>query len=162
MKQALATAIPADVGEVVRRTFDRMGLAETLIARAKRRYPDDALNIDRVFGAACPNESMMSKSDIVYQAHVLELIERARRGASPVPATDAEIVCVLSDSSLASPLTRTASTVYERLFAKLFPVQARKLGKERTREAWPDAAQQSLESMRNALRDTTRSWSAKR
>lgn len=102
--------------------FDLMEVAEDEIASAKRRWPDDEKIIYRSFQLMVPTRSVLVES--LYRCHVRELILRVRTGKDTRPGTSAEVLGLLKDSSLASPLKGYAVMLYGRLFCRLFPTEA--------------------------------------
>lgn len=107
-------------GSVIGRTFHLMGIAEDVIATAKRRYPFRVNEVDEIFGKACPPEGMTSTCDDVYRAHVTELCVRAGQGL-PSAVTNAHAVIVLAEISLKAPLRREFANAYAIAFKAAFP-----------------------------------------
>ena len=103
--------------------FDCMEVAEGEIDAAKRRdrNEDERNAIHGSFRYMLPTEALRGKHMDLYRAHACELIERVRLGEPVDPGTNAEVVAVLADLSLAHPLDPTAALLYARLFAELFP-----------------------------------------
>jgi hypothetical protein len=60
-------------------------------------------------------------SEIIYRAHCRELLDRVAAGQDVRPATDAEMITALYESSLAVPLSSAAVTLYFRIAARSFP-----------------------------------------
>lgn len=67
----------------------------------------------------CPPVSMLALDDRVFAAHVTELLDRVRDDNPLSFATDAELLVILKDTSLAAPLTGDADTLYCRLYQQI-------------------------------------------
>jgi len=59
--------------------------------------------------------------EVLYRAHCREILDRVAKGQDTRPGTDAEMLVVLHDSSLAAPLNSTAACLYFRLGARSIP-----------------------------------------
>jgi hypothetical protein len=132
LKLALGEPLATRLGFV----FQCMEWADQEIAAAEKAAPDNATlraRYGRVFGACAPSASLVSEP--LYRAHVRELLVRAGDGAKLAPATDAEILGVLSEVSQRGPFDRVAQLLYEQLFGRCFPeAYARILGAQAS--AW--------------------------
>lgn len=125
-------------GGVIASTFAKVEVCERVLKeeRAKARTADERARIESVFAAAVPGELLRGKGADIYAAHVRELLARALEGADPRPATVAEVVCFLSEASLAAPLRRDHAELYEVLFTRVLPAHAARLARERTGRGW--------------------------
>jgi len=124
----LFTAIGAGItGGVVANTFACMEIAEEEILVAKKKWPTKKLEIDGVFKFACPTEPLRGKAEQVYQHHIRELIDRARRMGSGTfsfyakPATKAEVLCIILNTSLRSPLNHEHVRLAQALWSEIMP-----------------------------------------
>lgn len=114
---------PQEAGAITQ-TFRRMEIAEREIARAKEEFPLLATQIHESFRALCPTEPLRRLSDKVYRHHCRELLERVASGRDLRPGTDAELVAVISEASLAAPPDRATTYLYWQLFERVFPGEA--------------------------------------
>ena len=132
-------------GDRIRRAFEFMGLAEEEIAAAMKRHPARASEVNAAFRILCPTMQMTSLVPGVYLAHVRELLERVASGEDARPATRAEALCVLQETSLKAPLGQAAALLYERLFAEVVPGV---FADEVHRAPWPEAVAEVLHDLR--------------
>ena len=138
-------------GSRVAFTFDCVGIAEEELKAAKLPKDQDS----RVFRAGCPSPPLCDKGIGLYRAHIRELIERAREGADLRPATDAELLAVVSETSLIAPLSAGAVATAAYLFERVFPDQADAVfgsGNDRPRASWPGQVSEYLTDMRRKFR----------
>lgn len=116
------------VASQVRRSFGMMGIAEEVIAT---RWPGRRNEPRIAFMLALPTHPVRI-SDMLYRAHVEELLGRLPDGRDVHPAsggiwkgltflTRAEVLGLLVESSLRHPLAHHEGLVYEALFRELFP-----------------------------------------
>jgi hypothetical protein len=142
------------VGSVVRGAFERMGVAEEELDRARLSHRSD------LFLALCPEQESMSGAAMwVYRAHARELCERARRGEDLRPATLAEIALGMMRASLKSPLDSMGQAVYEHAMvevlrlgdgpASAFDAVLGDVGP--TREPWEGATREHIEDLRRKM-----------
>lgn len=136
----------------IRRSFERMKIAEEEIARASRlrsnSSPERRARIQRAFSVLCPPEQLALKSDDVYRAHARELVRRAAADEDCRPGTDAEVLCCMLDCSLAAPPTALVGLACARLFGL---VVGRSIGEELSAEPWPGAVAELVEDLRRKI-----------
>jgi len=101
--------------------FDKMDIGESMIAKARRRYPKHDAAIWNAFRLLTPNSLLYKAPEPVYRAHCAELLDRVRKNQDTTLGTKAEIMMVLSKTSLAHPLQHTASVLYAQLFQEILP-----------------------------------------
>lgn len=141
-KDALAKALgPAGAGVAseISRTFDLMEIAERELKGNDR---------PGLFLALCPTGAIKRMSDEVYRSHARELIKRAKAKQKLAPATDAECLAALSETSLKAPLTQSAAACAEWLFARVLPGHG--LGKGPS-ETWSGQVEEDVAVMRKKL-----------
>lgn len=101
--------------------FDQVEICESTIAGARRDHPEHDAALWNSFELLMPSPLLHEAPEPVYRAHCAELLDRVRQGQDTTLGTKAEIVMSLSESSLRSPLTHTASVLYARLFREILP-----------------------------------------
>jgi hypothetical protein len=131
-------------GARIARVFTLMGIAEEEIARAGQ-FEGDFLLLE-------PPGTMSDFVPDVYRAHCRELLARRAAGRPLDLATDAEILCALSDASLRFPLNRNAGAAYVIVFRKILghlpAARSLDLGDPRRMEDYEGAAEEILGRMR--------------
>ena len=140
-----------DCAATVSKTFDLIGIAEDEIRRAggQRNGSEVARRVWGTFKSLYPGK-LSKLDDRVYRHHCRELIGRSRRGESLRPGTEAEVLLMLSETSLRSPLNRQGIALYEVLFLAVFgslPDNAKP-----TPEPWPGATKELLTIARMKLK----------
>lgn len=147
MKPLLDALGPA--ANLISGTFECAAIAERMLASS--RLPKKKR--DALFLHLSPKNGFAVRAKGLYEHHVRELVERCRKGEDLRPGTEAEVVILLSESSLASPLVSRATALYERLFERIFPERARELFQDgyRTNEPWERATDELLHELRTKL-----------
>lgn len=137
------------------RTFDFMQIAGEEIDRGKLAAESDAAakRAHRCF-MACQPGGFVHFTDVVYRAHVRELVQRALDDESLVPATKAEVMLVLSQGSLTAPLNAQHTALYEELFKDIFGHYVRP--DDVTREPYAGATAELLHTLRQKCRKEER------
>lgn len=125
--EALNEILGGKLISVVGRVLDMAEVAEDEIQAAKKQSPRRAKEIQASFRLLRPTDPFERRSPLLYRAHVKELIRRINMREDTRLGTDAEICCVLSETSTLAPLTQTGQVLYEHLFRKLFPEEAKKI-----------------------------------
>lgn len=131
-------------------TFETMAIAERYADRPKAKA------VSLPFKALEPSGALnATRSTRLYTAHALELRERALRGSDLRPATAAELVSIMSKTSLDAPLTPTGCAVYAAAFLEAFSrgnlVESDMLDDLHdlvAREQYPGELQEELEALR--------------
>ncbi len=132
--------------------FDRMEIAEEEIERAKSRWPERRDEIHGAFHLLVPTTVLGEAPDLLYRRHVREVLERVAEARDPDRATDSECLAALRATSLVAPLRHDAFVAYARLFSKLFPEEARRLGADLSgTESYSGAVEELLEGLRRKL-----------
>ena len=111
----------------VESAFGSMEIAEEEIAAAGGSRDDQDDPVWKAFSLLLPTHDLMRRTEFVYRAHCRELLARVRAGEDTRPATDAEIVCGISDASHATPLNGPVVGLQMRLFQRTFPEQFQQL-----------------------------------
>jgi hypothetical protein len=136
--------------------FDCMETAERLIAAYQARHPDRADLLYDAFLTIRPTGSMTEKRAELYEAHARELLQRVVDGEDVRPATKAELVCILCDTSLIAGLHGDAAYLYTRLFREVFGQDALDLGDVVLQESYVGAADLLLDKLKAKARDDDR------
>lgn len=106
---------------VVESICRQMEWAEEEISKAQARHGEQGKGpIWRSFRLLTPTHDRMS-SELLYRSHCHELLERSATGQDTRPATDAEILAALVETSLAVPLSSSAACLYFRLVNRSVP-----------------------------------------
>jgi len=101
--------------------FNQMEICESVITETRNRHPEHDKAIWNSFSLLMPSKLLQEAPEPVYRAHCTELLDRVYKGQDTTLGTKAEIMMALSESSLAHPLTHTASVLYARLFREILP-----------------------------------------
>jgi hypothetical protein len=113
------------IDEIVAETapvFAAMEWAEEEIAAAQRRHTGQADAIWHTFQILTPRDIGPGMgTEFVYRGHVRELLDRVAAGADLRPATAAEVLLVLVDTSLRAPMHGPGAGLYFRMWQKAFP-----------------------------------------
>ena len=138
---------------VVADVFRMMEYAEEEIQAAYARFPRRVRSRVRgSFVVLCSSAVLSGRGDRLYRAHVRELIERFVARKDCRPATDAEVLAAILQMSLVAPLARTAQATAERLFARLFPEEGRKVLPEGPDSpSWEGADKEMVSALRKKL-----------
>jgi hypothetical protein len=127
--------------------FDCMGIADELLRAVPKRRRDFS-----PFIALRPTRSLEGKTLDLYRAHARELVDRVQAGAKQSamePATDAELLCAVHETSLKAPLTAAGMAVAATLFGRCFPNQVKEIfGEDEYREPWRGYVEEQLATMR--------------
>jgi hypothetical protein len=117
----LSTVASNDVVSAIDYTFTCMTIAEEEIAAAKRRYKRVAGRVNGAFVVLMPSAPLKGFSVELYRVHARELLERVARGQDTRLGTKAEVVALLSETSMKSPLTSDGYVLAAKLFRDLYP-----------------------------------------
>ncbi|HQA79230.1 MAG TPA: hypothetical protein PLV96_00360 [Methanoregulaceae archaeon] len=129
-----------------------MGLAEDVISSMKRKRPEHAQEIHGSFKYLCPSDILtMNGSDLLYEKHCEEIIERVIEGRDVDEATKAEVLGTLVQSSLKGMLNGGCCFLYATIFEELFPGKSPE-GCESYREDYPGQAGEILYTFKRRLR----------
>jgi hypothetical protein len=140
--------------------FRRVAIAEDEIKSAldRKDLKEEARKrVDGVFLALRPGGPLTSGgcTEEVYRHHVRELLDRVIVGDDLDPGTDAEVLMMLSNTSLRAPLNAVGQGLYERLFVRVFRKLPFKGGVRE--EPWPGACEDFLRACRAKLARDRRS-----
>lgn len=167
--------------------FRLMALAESTI---ETRFPIDDFDDRRawashtgpLFRCAQPPEPIQQMAEFVYTAYVSEMCDRFAADEDPAPATDAELMAVMHETSLSAPLNNEGMAVYGALLRRVagragdygvmmkvldaFPVDgtepldvlAKAAAFDGTKEVWSGQVRDELARLRRKY-VTKRSWS---
>jgi len=151
VNRAIAEALGSKAASAVSWTFDAMGVAEREIERAGGRRGNA---VWKAFALVRPTEGFHGKSLDLYADHVREIITRVKRGEDTRLGTAAEVLCLMSTTSLAAPLNRGGDLLCSWAFREVFgrPVPG---GGEEPREEY---AGQLVELAHEARRKLTQEW----
>lgn len=127
--------------------FDCMGIADELLRAVPKKRRDFS-----PFIALRPTRSLEGKTLELYRAHARELVARVEAGAKQPamePATDAELLSAVHETSLKAPLTSGGMAIAAALFRSCFPEKAEELFPTgHDREPWPGWVAEQLATMR--------------
>jgi len=102
--------------------FELMGWAEDEITKAQERHGETGKGpLWNSFLILKVTDQPYMWSEIIYRAHCRELLDRVAAGQDIRPATDAEMIAAMRESSLTAPLSSAAATLYFRIAARSFP-----------------------------------------
>ena len=120
IKTAMKQLLPASINKL----FDKMQVAEEVIARKKCSCPKDKDKIHGAFKYLQPSQILNTVVDNkLYEKHCEEIIERVMAGADVNLGTYAEMAAALMHASLAAPLDGDHGFVYATIFKRLFGEQ---------------------------------------
>jgi hypothetical protein len=105
----------SDIQQVVQELEDAIRWAEEEIAAAASRHADMATVIEGSFRVLEPTHRLF-RSEALYRAHCVELLDRVAAGGDTRPGTSAECCVVLSEVNLEVPLPTHAAGLYARLW----------------------------------------------
>lgn len=126
--------------------FDAMGIAEELLRPVPKHRRDFS-----PFIALRPQSQFQGKTLDLYRAHARELVDRVTAGAKQTamePATDAELLTAIHETSLKAPLTAGGMAIAARLFQSCFPDKSTEIFGEEQREPWPGYVAEEIARMR--------------
>ena len=109
---------PNSLSEQFERVFSRMEIAEQEISVAIEGCTDSSLarRLNASFRHLLPTTPLSQVGEEVYRSHVREILERVAADEDLRPGTKAEVLSVLAEASLRSPLTDDAFLLYCKLF----------------------------------------------
>jgi hypothetical protein len=140
---------------VISDVFEKVEVVEELLAAKKRRHPDKAKELDRAFMALQPSVFLQGKPDRIYKKHVEELLARVVVGADLRLGTKAEVLALLLDTSLRTPLKQDYNALIDELFLDLFGMIPG--GYEPSSESYKGAKQEIFDQLiRTKVRDPER------
>ncbi len=132
--------------DAVQSAFDQMAIAEQEMHAYTVQFPKRGDAVDQSFvqlrwtlGTIAP--------EAVYTAHVRELLMRVVEGKSLQPGTKAEVLMLLSESSLIAPLDARSAALYVELFEDFYPdaIEQRPLT---IHEPWAGSSSELLDELR--------------
>ena len=112
--------------------FAVMDVTDAIIRKWQKRYPAQAAVLYDCFSLGKPTFPLLLESRRLWAYHFEELLQRVVDGEDLNPATDAELLAGLLDTSKVVPPHGSKFTLYFRLFKKLFPVEASKISADVT------------------------------
>jgi len=112
----LLAEIQYDDRNQLKRAFELIAIAEQVIDEYKGKHPE----VNNLFSALRPESDFGSMVDEVYEHHCHELIKRFIAGQKLEDGTDAEVMMVLSNTSIVAPLNLDGSLAYARIFDKIY------------------------------------------
>lgn len=121
IEKAITEVIGGPLAATIASTFALMEVAEQEIQKAKDNAPTDQETIHNAFAYLYPSPALRGKNEELYRKHAQEMIERVRTGKDTRPATDAEILCGLSEWTLENSPGQDASALYLTLATELIP-----------------------------------------
>lgn len=127
--------------------FDQMEIAEDEISAAKLRNPNHA---DALQSSFMPLRWMLDSPvrNEVFRSHARELLQRVVDGAPLAPATKAELMMVLANTSVNAPMNSRGAALYHALFRAVFPERVNELIGEPEPEPWEGANDELISELR--------------
>lgn len=146
-----------NLGPILRWHFICVEIADAEIATAQQAHPHLAEHLWNSFTYLWPSELLHIRNPKLYRAHAQEMLQRLIAGETKrrelESATAAELCCLFSAASLASPLNADAIAAYKTLFAQVFPDAP--LVKEFTAyESYPGRADEIIRDLRQKYRQS--------
>lgn len=113
-----AADIVAEVGGLLAEAFEMVEWAESEIAQAQKRHPDQADTLFHSFSLLSVRDGLQPRigTEIVYRAHARELLERVAAGQDTRPGTAAEVVIGLLAAATHTPLTHEGFGLCSRMW----------------------------------------------
>ena len=152
--ELLAQIFPPAMSNVIKSAFERMEVAERLIAAAKKKHPGRAGVLHQAFGILCPPEILQDKHEKLYEHYCNELLERLANDKDTTIGTKAEALCVLLEASLRSPLQRDHTALIDMLYEEIFSEMPKDTRAER--ESYPGAMEEILGQLVRKMSDPKR------
>ncbi|NIY68091.1 hypothetical protein [Streptomyces malaysiensis] len=124
-------AILPDLG-YLESIFETMEWAESEIEKAMARHGEPKPPTGERGKGPIWNSFILLKSthdklnrEVLYRSHAHEILERVAKGQDTRPGTDAEMIVVIHEATLAAPLTSGAACLYFRVLDRSVPELAR-------------------------------------
>lgn len=131
----------------IRYAFRCMSVAEEVIARLKAT-PEQA---QEAFGVLKPSPILRTFSMELYERHAEEIVRRVMAGQDVRPGTKAEVLAMMSETSLKAPLNQPGQALTEALFRELFPKSHALRGMGMTSEWHVRQVQEDFEEAKRRL-----------
>ena len=97
--------------------LDLSGIAGRVINEEIAEHPEDKELIGRTFALMFPNPAI-DHTDLTFEAHCHEIVERVRLSLDTTWATDGEVMALLSMGSLPAPMLHDYAEALARLMRK--------------------------------------------
>jgi len=107
----------SNVGNALANVFRDIELAEERIATAISKHPDRADMLNAAF--LLLQRPSYLRLDNVYIAHMDEILERIANSDPISPPTDGEMLAILVETSLATPLSAEATNMYAVIYNRV-------------------------------------------
>lgn len=112
----------SNIGRAVGNVFDQVEMAERIIDEMMAEHPDHARVIWNAFQLFIDGGDMFYEfDDMVYEAHVREILTRVVKEMDTRPATSAEMMVAVSEFTLENAPTTQAAGVFMTLFLSVMP-----------------------------------------
>jgi hypothetical protein len=134
--------------------FDQMAIAEAEIKCFTARFPGNHVDIRRAF-VQLRWMLKVPVPEVVYQAHVRELLTRVVNDQSLMRGTKAEVLMLLSAASQIAPLSIRKMALYLKLFDELYP-HAFDHEPVVIQEPWVGSSDELLETLRHKTKTDRR------
>ncbi|MEO3852588.1 hypothetical protein ABGB09_34060 [Streptomyces sp. B8F3] len=120
----LVAAMPPELGRL-NTLVESMKWAEDEIEKAQTRHHEQGPGpIWHSFKLLKPTHELLLR-EALYRSHCHEILERVARNEDTRPGTDAEMIVILHETSLAAPMKSGAVCLYFRLLDRSVPELAR-------------------------------------
>ena len=141
---------------IVASCFEQMEIAEDEIAAGMRRvWATDKEAAARAWGCFRTCQTKFSLNDILFRAHCKEIVQRAIDNKlhfkkDREPATVAELLHVMVQTSLATPLNEQGGRLYWELFKTALPDAYQKIARSMSNQGMRDSEWLPREDFRGA------------
>lgn len=134
--------------------FDQMAIAEQEIKHFMAHFPGNHVDIQRAF-VQLRWLLKVPVPEVVYRAHVRELLTRVVNDQSLMRGTKAEVLMLLSAASQVAPLGTRKIALYLKLFDELYP-SAFDPQPVVIQEPWIGSSEELLEELRHKTKTDRR------
>lgn len=108
-----------DVLDATARVFESIEIAEQETRKAQDAWPERKDLLHGAFMLLKPPDAFSGKDSRLYRHHCAELLGRVAKKTSITPNTKAEIMLILSELSLVTPIGHDYAVLYGELFGEI-------------------------------------------
>ena len=105
--------------------FEQMRIAGEVLAEHKATFPEHEQLIDNAYMLMQPTQILQESTEVVFRSHCEEICQRVLNGKDTRPGTNAEILMVLSRTSLLAPLKQDPAAAFQLVFDNVYGTEAR-------------------------------------
>ena len=132
--------------------LDLSGIAGRVVDEETAEHPEEEELIRKTFALMFPNPAI-DHTDITFEAHCREIVERARLSLDTTWATDGEVMALLSMGSLPAPMHHDYAEALARLMRKHGVIHA---STEAKYETYEGAVEEIISDIRKKFQTKTR------